>query len=161
MEGAECSINFPIHERQFNVNCFISQRRHFLLTLLLHLPPDSLSPLSSEWTAAPAFLAETSLLLRNIYHRWRVNDFCISKQVNLFGYHVLFPILSFQCYKYRLTFDQTARNRMREKVTASIIFKDRKSSYPRRFVDSRPRKRLDANDISFIFMFQCCSSVFR
>ncbi|XP_037052046.1 unconventional myosin-Ib [Bradysia coprophila] len=82
------------------------KRRHFLLTLLLHLPPDSLSPLSSEWTAAPPFLAETSLLLRNIYHRWR-------------------------CYKYRLTFDQTARNRMREKVTASIIFKDRKSSYPR------------------------------
>ncbi|GLH07217.1 Unconventional myosin IC [Gryllus bimaculatus] len=36
-----------------------------------------------------------------------------------------------QCHKYRLKFDQTARNRMREKVTASIIFKDRKASYPR------------------------------
>ncbi|GFS50736.1 unconventional myosin-Ib [Trichonephila inaurata madagascariensis] len=35
------------------------------------------------------------------------------------------------CHKYRLRFDQTARNRMREKVTASMIFKDRKSSYPK------------------------------
>nr|CAD7586434.1 unnamed protein product [Timema genevievae] len=35
------------------------------------------------------------------------------------------------CHKYRLRFDQTARNRMREKVTASIIFKDRKTSYLR------------------------------
>lgn len=32
---------------------------------------------------------------------------------------------------YRKKFDQTSRNRMREKVTASIIFKDRKSSYAR------------------------------
>lgn len=39
---------------------------------------------------------------------------------------------TFQCRKYRQKFDQTARNRMREKVTASIIFKDRKASYPRR-----------------------------
>lgn len=34
-----------------------------------------------------------------------------------------------QCYKYRVSFDQTSRNRMREKVTASIIFRDRKASY--------------------------------
>ena len=38
----------------------------------------------------------------------------------------------FQCHQYRLRFDQISRNRMREKVTASIIFKDRKASYPRR-----------------------------
>lgn len=30
-------------------------------------------------------------------------------------------------------FDQTARNRMREKVTASILFKDRKASYVKRW----------------------------
>ena len=30
-----------------------------------------------------------------------------------------------------MKFDQTAKNRMREKVTASIIFKDRKASYAR------------------------------
>ncbi|GBN91233.1 Unconventional myosin-Ib [Araneus ventricosus] len=35
------------------------------------------------------------------------------------------------CHKYRLRFDQTARNRMREKVTASLLFRDRKSSYPK------------------------------
>lgn len=37
----------------------------------------------------------------------------------------------FQCYIYRKSFDQTARNRMREKVTASIIFKERKTLYTR------------------------------
>ena len=37
-----------------------------------------------------------------------------------------------QCYRYRMRFDQIARNRMREKVTASIIFKDRKASYRKR-----------------------------
>lgn len=31
-------------------------------------------------------------------------------------------------------FDQTARNRMREKVTASILFKDRKASYVKRWI---------------------------
>ena len=41
-------------------------------------------------------------------------------------------IQPFQCERFRTRFDQTARNRMREKVTASLIFKDRKSSYPRR-----------------------------
>lgn len=40
--------------------------------------------------------------------------------------------LPFQCHRYRLQFDQTARNRMREKVTASIIFKERKASYSKR-----------------------------
>lgn len=38
-----------------------------------------------------------------------------------------------QCFKYRKMFDQTSRNRMREKVTASILFKDRKVSYMKRW----------------------------
>ncbi|XP_022215250.2 unconventional myosin-Ia isoform X1 [Drosophila obscura] len=80
--------------------------RQFLLTIPLRLPPNTLSPLSTEWPAAPGFLADASRLLRSIYHRWK-------------------------CYIYRHSFDQTARNRMREKVTASIIFKDRKASYAR------------------------------
>uniref|UniRef100_A0A182UR23 Myosin motor domain-containing protein n=1 Tax=Anopheles merus TaxID=30066 RepID=A0A182UR23_ANOME len=80
--------------------------REFLLTLLLRLPHDNMSPICHDWPSAPTFLAETSQLLRTIFHRWR-------------------------CYKYRKSFDQPARNRMREKVTASIIFKDRKVSYPR------------------------------
>ncbi|XP_052836898.1 unconventional myosin-Ia isoform X2 [Drosophila gunungcola] len=80
--------------------------QQFLLTIPLRLPPNTLSPLSSEWPAAPVFLADASRQLRSIYHRWK-------------------------CYVYRNSFDQTARNRMREKVTASIIFKDRKASYAR------------------------------
>ncbi|XP_037946319.1 unconventional myosin-Ib [Teleopsis dalmanni] len=80
--------------------------RQYLLTIPLRLPPNTLSPLSTEWPTAPKFLSETSRLLRSIYHRWK-------------------------CYIYRNSFDQTSRNRMREKVTASIIFKERKASYSR------------------------------
>ncbi|KAH8388643.1 hypothetical protein KR093_011737 [Drosophila rubida] len=80
--------------------------RQYLLTIPLRLPPNTLSPLSSEWPAAPTFLLDASRLLRAIYHRWK-------------------------CFIYRNSFDQTARNRMREKVTASIIFKDRKACYAR------------------------------
>lgn len=83
--------------------------RQYFLTIPLRLPPNTLSPLSMDWPAAPKFLTETSRLLRAIYHRWK-------------------------CYIYRNSFDQTSRNRMREKVTASIIFKDRKASYPRRLL---------------------------
>ncbi|XP_053945830.1 unconventional myosin-Ib isoform X2 [Anastrepha ludens] len=80
--------------------------RQYLLTIPMRLPPNTLSPLSTDWPTSPKFLAETSRLLRVIYHRWK-------------------------CYIYRSSFDQTSRNRMREKVTASIIFKDRKASYSR------------------------------
>ncbi|KAL9894764.1 myosin 95E isoform 1-T1 [Glossina fuscipes fuscipes] len=80
--------------------------RQYLLTIPLRLPPNTLSPLSMDWPTAPKFLSETSRLLRAIYHRWK-------------------------CFIYRNSFDQTSRNRMREKVTASIIFKDRKASYVR------------------------------
>ncbi|GFG33445.1 hypothetical protein Cfor_10035, partial [Coptotermes formosanus] len=82
------------------------KRWQFLLRLTRQLPPESESPISREWPPCHRRLAETSLILRRIHHKWR-------------------------CHRYRLKFDQTARNRMREKVTASIIFKDRKASYPR------------------------------
>ncbi|KAG5671774.1 hypothetical protein PVAND_001951 [Polypedilum vanderplanki] len=80
------------------------KRRQFLMTLPMRLHANSLSPISTEWPTGPKFLSECSQLLKIIFHRWR-------------------------CYKYRKMFDQTARNRMREKVTASILFKDRKASY--------------------------------
>ncbi|KAG8231561.1 hypothetical protein J437_LFUL011739 [Ladona fulva] len=81
------------------------KRRQFLLTLSQQLPSES--PISRDWPHShQRRLADASILLRRIHHKWR-------------------------CHKYRLKFDQTARNRMREKVTASIIFKDRKASYPR------------------------------
>ncbi|KAK4881521.1 hypothetical protein RN001_004840 [Aquatica leii] len=82
------------------------KRRHFLLKLPTLLSHDINSPMCMDWPQCHSQLAETNALLRKIHHKWR-------------------------CYKYRLKFDQTARNRMREKVTASFIFRDRKSSYPR------------------------------
>ncbi|KAJ8921520.1 hypothetical protein NQ315_003138 [Exocentrus adspersus] len=82
------------------------KRRQFLLNLPRMLPNDADSPICREWPEPHGRLAECSNLLKKIHHRWR-------------------------CHKFRLKFDQTARNRMREKVTASFIFKDRKCSYPR------------------------------
>ncbi|KAL1132716.1 hypothetical protein AAG570_010668 [Ranatra chinensis] len=82
------------------------KRRRFLLRLACELSPISDSPISREWPSCSSRLAETSLLLRRLHHKWR-------------------------CHKYRMKYDQTSRNRMREKVTASLIFKERKSSYPR------------------------------
>ncbi|XP_059485076.1 unconventional myosin-Ia-like isoform X4 [Neocloeon triangulifer] len=80
------------------------RRRQYLQRLCVSLPSDS--PVCREWPMAAKRLADANLMLRRMHHKWR-------------------------CHKYRLKFDQTARNRMREKVTASIIFKDRKASYPR------------------------------
>ncbi|CAN8014514.1 unnamed protein product [Ixodes persulcatus] len=79
-----------------------SKRRRYLLWLAHNLPSES--PLDRSWPPAPRFLHTTSHILKKMYHKWR-------------------------CSKYRMRFDQTARNRMREKVTASIIFRDRKASY--------------------------------
>lgn len=104
------------------------KQRQFLLTLTLRLPTNSLSPISCEWITAPRYLTETSRLLKIIFHKWRV---ILTKWI--------YPkkkkngkidwLIDFQCYKYRKMFDQVARNRMREKLTASLIFKNRKSLY--------------------------------
>ncbi|KAH9637106.1 hypothetical protein HF086_013922 [Spodoptera exigua] len=51
-----------------------------------------------------ALLGRADALLRRLHHAWR-------------------------CRQYRAAFDQTARNRMREKVTASVLFKERKANY--------------------------------
>merc|ERR1719189_2095498 len=80
------------------------QRRRYLLRLAHNLPSES--PLSKEWPPSPRSLKESNSYIRRLYHKWR-------------------------CHRYRSRFDQISRNRMREKVTASIIFKDRKASYPR------------------------------
>ncbi|KAF7273349.1 hypothetical protein GWI33_013937 [Rhynchophorus ferrugineus] len=82
------------------------KRRQYLFSILQNMPTDSNSPLCRDWPTCIPSMNETNSLLRKIHHRWR-------------------------CHKFRLSFDQTARNRMREKVTASFIFKDRKCSYPR------------------------------
>lgn len=81
-------------------------RRRYLTSLWSHLPEGHLSPLCRSWPGrVSAQLRHTDELLAALHHRWR-------------------------CHRYRFCFDQTARNRMREKVTASILFKDKKQSYP-------------------------------
>ncbi|XP_045514735.1 unconventional myosin-Ia-like [Pieris brassicae] len=83
-----------------------SARRRYLRGLWARLPARHCSPVCTAWPPPPAprLLARTDSLLRRLHHRWR-------------------------CQLYRQAFDQTARNRMREKVTASVLFKDRKASY--------------------------------
>ncbi|XP_076356260.1 myosin 95E isoform X5 [Tachypleus tridentatus] len=85
-------------------NYLCAKRRKYLLWLSRHLPSES--PLCKDWPSTPVCLEETSQLLKKLYHKWR-------------------------CHKYRSRFDQISRNRMREKVTASLIFKDKKASYPK------------------------------
>ncbi|CAH1635445.1 unnamed protein product [Spodoptera littoralis] len=81
-------------------------RRRYLAALWRRLPARHLSPACAGWPAcaAPRLLARTDALLRRLHHAWR-------------------------CRLYRAAFDQTARNRMREKVTASVLFKERKANY--------------------------------
>lgn len=79
--------------------------KKFLIHLSRHLP--SPSPIDNKWpSGCPISLRKTNFLLRSLHHSWR-------------------------CRVYRNRLDQTSRNRMREKLTASLIFKDRKLSYPR------------------------------
>ncbi|RVE39864.1 hypothetical protein evm_015486 [Chilo suppressalis] len=83
-------------------------RRRYLGSLWARLPPRHRSPACQAWPACPhpRLLARADALLRHLHHRWR-------------------------CRLYRANVDQLARNRMREKVTASVLFKDRKASYAR------------------------------
>ncbi|XP_052749532.1 unconventional myosin-Ia-like isoform X2 [Galleria mellonella] len=83
-------------------------RRRYLRGLARRLPPRHASPACAAWPPCPLprLLGRADALLRRLHHRWR-------------------------CRLYRAAFDQTARNRMREKVTASVLFKDRKLTYAR------------------------------
>ncbi|XP_047736684.1 unconventional myosin-Ia [Hyalella azteca] len=86
-------------------NAYVTYLRWRFLEQLLTTPPSE-SPIAEDWPTAPILIAPLSAALRRLHHLNR-------------------------CAQYRLRFDQTARNRMREKVTASIIFRDRKASYNR------------------------------
>ncbi|KPI99568.1 Myosin-Ia [Papilio xuthus] len=82
-----------------------ADRDHFAFT---KLPARHRSPACGAWPPCPQprLLGRADGLLRRLHHRWR-------------------------CRLYRQAFDQTARNRMREKVTASVLFKERKATYAR------------------------------
>ncbi|CAG9787531.1 unnamed protein product [Diatraea saccharalis] len=83
-------------------------RRRYLARLWARLPARHMSPACAAWPPCPhpRLLARADALLRRLHHRWR-------------------------CRLYRARVDQVARNRMREKVTASVLFKERKASYGR------------------------------
>ncbi|ESP02895.1 hypothetical protein LOTGIDRAFT_212414 [Lottia gigantea] len=81
----------------------IALKKQFLLKLKANLP--SMSPISQDWPKCSPLFKDASQELKKIYHRWR-------------------------CHKYRLKFDQSARYQMKEKVTASDIFKGKKEIYP-------------------------------
>ncbi|XP_013166457.1 PREDICTED: unconventional myosin-Ia-like [Papilio xuthus] len=83
-------------------------RRRYLCRLWAQLPARHRSPACGAWPPCPQprLLGRADGLLRRLHHRWR-------------------------CRLYRQAFDQTARNRMREKVTASVLFKERKATYAR------------------------------
>lgn len=68
-------------------------RRNYLAALWARLPARHRSPTCAAWPPCPQprLLARADALLRRLHHRWR-------------------------CDLYRRAFDQTARNRMREKV---------------------------------------------
>ena len=51
---------------------FFFQKRRFLLVLAHNLPSES--PLSKEWPNAPKRLREANVLLRRLYHQWRVRN---------------------------------------------------------------------------------------
>nr|CAH0099998.1 unnamed protein product [Daphnia galeata] len=80
------------------------KRKRYLNRLAIRLP--STSPTCREWPTVTLFLRDTNQILKKLYHVWR-------------------------CHRYRMGFDQIGRNRMREKVTASLLFKNRKESYAR------------------------------
>ncbi|KZS14111.1 Myosin-IB [Daphnia magna] len=80
------------------------KRRRYLNRLAIRLP--STSPTCREWPNVTLFLRDTNQILKKLYHVWR-------------------------CHRYRIGFDQIGRNRMREKVTASLLFRNRKESYAR------------------------------
>lgn len=68
------------------------KKRQFLLTLHLRMAGNVMSPTCVDWPTVPSFLAETSLLLRNIHHRWKVKGtFVIYEKQNL----ILFKFLNF------------------------------------------------------------------
>ena len=110
---------------------FISllQRARHLEYIAANLP--SVSPLSKEWPKSPPYMKTQISGIKRIFHKWRVRGG--TKVQGQFWHEITGArVAHFQCHQYRLRFDQISRNRMREKVTASIIFKDRKASYPRR-----------------------------
>ncbi|XP_033732027.1 unconventional myosin-Ia-like isoform X2 [Pecten maximus] len=80
----------------------VALKKQFLLNLKKSLP--SMSPTDPYWPKCSPRFKNTSDQLQVLFHRWR-------------------------CSKYREKFDAAERYRMKEKVTASDLFKDKKEGY--------------------------------
>ncbi|GFN87932.1 unconventional myosin-ib [Plakobranchus ocellatus] len=78
-------------------------KRQYLLNLRKSLP--SMSPISQDWPSPPNRLKPTSDELRKIFHGWR-------------------------CAKYRGKLDELTKHKLKEKMVASNLFKDKKEIYP-------------------------------
>lgn len=50
---------------------------------MMRLPVSSFSPISNEWVSVPTYLSETSCLLRNIFHKWRVSACALFTSLNI------------------------------------------------------------------------------
>lgn len=72
MEGKRSHSSYNLRIFKSFIACSIFKKRQFLQTLMMKLPPGSMSPISNEWITAPVYLTETSCLLRSIFHKWRV-----------------------------------------------------------------------------------------
>lgn len=82
----------------------IALKKQFLLKLKASLP--SMSPLDKTWPKCSPLFSSASTQLQDIHHKWR-------------------------CLKYRQRFDETGKYKMREKLIASKLFKDKKPTYSR------------------------------
>ncbi|CAL1536218.1 unnamed protein product [Lymnaea stagnalis] len=78
-------------------------KRMYLQKLRKNLP--SMSPISEDWPTPPNRFKSTSEELRKIFHRWR-------------------------CAKYRSRLDPVTKEKLKEKMIASNLFKDKKEIYP-------------------------------
>ncbi|KAL3836985.1 hypothetical protein ACJMK2_022378 [Sinanodonta woodiana] len=81
----------------------IALKKQFLLKTLKSLP--SMSPSDDRWPECSPLYKEASNNLRKLHHRWR-------------------------CRKYRESKTEAEKYIMREKLTASELFKGKKKSYP-------------------------------
>ncbi|XP_019629927.1 PREDICTED: unconventional myosin-Ia-like isoform X10 [Branchiostoma belcheri] len=116
-------------------------RRKYLLFLHSRLATLPRSLLSHEWPRSPLICHTTSKHLRKIYHGWRIipsfyppltsrnwpigPKSCREASLQLWRiYH------TWRCRKYREMLDEETRRIMREKLSASEIFRGRKTLYP-------------------------------
>ncbi|XP_053408862.1 unconventional myosin-Ib-like isoform X3 [Mercenaria mercenaria] len=81
----------------------VALKRKFLLNVRDKLP--SLSPVDNKWPSSPKMYKSASDQLQVMHHKWR-------------------------CRKYRRKLSEAQKYTLREKATASDIFKDKKVIYP-------------------------------